>query len=72
MHFQQQKKQPELREKWRKLINCLTPTSSRPDKLFTIKLKMRVCSDHLPDRAPSFINQYPSLNLGYNATQRLK
>ena len=70
--FPTAKKQPELREKWRKLINRVSPTSSCPGKLFTIKSKMRVCSDHFPDRAPSFINRYPSLNLGYDATQRLK
>ena len=70
MHPFPAKNRKEARERWQKLINRSSPT--RHGKMFTIKPKMRVCSDHFPDHEPAYENLYPILKMGYDASEKLK
>ena len=71
IHFHQQKKHPQERSKWQKLINRSSPSKNRKGSLFTIKSKMRVCSKHFIDKEPTYEHPYPTEELGYDPSHRL-
>ena len=69
--FPSEKKRPQERSKWQKLINRSSPSKNRKGSLFTIKSKMRVCSKHFIDKEPTYEHPYPTEELGYDPSHRL-
>ncbi|KAL5008430.1 hypothetical protein ScPMuIL_014011 [Solemya velum] len=61
--FPTSRKNRELRQQWKVLINR-TSAKSR-GKLWSPSKDSRVCSDHFVDGAPTAENTFPTLNLGY-------
>lgn len=67
------KKNPEMREKWKKMINRVKSSTSKcksTSELFEPGRDSRVCSFHFIDGHPSVKNPIPTLNLGYDASHR--
>ena len=62
------KKDPELREKWKKMINR-TKEGSKTE-LFEPGKDARVCSLHFVDGKPTSGNPLPTVNLGYDSDRR--
>ena len=56
--------------KWQQLINRSSP--GHPGKMMKVRPKQRVCSIHFVEREPTHENPYPTLNLGYHASPRVK
>ena len=67
--FPTEKKSPTDRKKWIQLINRQDERSSR---LWMPGKQSRVCSQHFKDKAPLLSSPYPTENLGYDASTRVK
>ena len=68
--FPTEKKNPEARSSWIKLVNRLEAGSK--NKLFIPSKDSRVCSKHFKDGEPTEQNPYPSEYLGYDSKRKLK
>lgn len=68
--FPSLKRQPIANAMWKKMINRTSP--SNRNRLFTVKTKMRVCSDHFIDKKPTFDNSHPTLMMGYQSSPQAK
>ena len=71
IHFHQQKKHPQERSKWQKLINRSSPSKNRNKSLFTIKSKMWVCCKGFIDKEQTYEHPYPTGELVYDPSHRL-
>ena len=68
--FPTEKKNPEARSSWIKLVNRLEAGSK--NKFFIPSKDSRVCSKHFKDGEPTEQNPYPSEYLGYDSKRKLK
>lgn len=70
-NFPTQKKKPEDRLKWIKLINRTQDDSKgSTSKLWEPKKNSRVCSRHFKDGMPTQTNPYPTEELGYTTNNK--
>ena len=67
-NFPTQKKAPEERLKWIKLVN----RQGANNKLWEPGKQSRVCSVHFKDGMPTSLNSYPTEYLGYETSERQK
>ena len=68
--FSTKKKKPEERQTWKNLIN--RQDINNKGKLWSPSKYSRVCSHHFKDGKPSEENPFPTENLGYDSSRKVK
>ena len=68
--FPTKKKKPEERQTWKNLIN--RQDINNKGKLWSPSKYSRVCSHHFKDGKPSEENPFPTENLGYDSSRKVK